>query len=115
MERFAGNPCVSRCCSISRLFGRSCGFRGEGGGASSSHRRKEALSLTNTSAQTAKIFSTPEFHAAVLGLNPVVAVFDCDGTLWSGDAGTGFMRWTMGQGEGARGILSPQAIALIEQ
>ena len=88
---------------------------GEGGGASSSHRRKEALSLTNTPAHTAKIFSTPEFHAAVLGLNPVVAVFDCDGTLWSGDAGTGFMRWTMGQGEGARGILSPQAIARIDQ
>jgi phosphoserine phosphatase len=73
------------------------------------------LSLTNTPAHTAKIFSTPEFHAAVLGLNPVVAVFDCDGTLWSGDAGTGFMRWTMGQGEGARGILSPQAIARIDQ
>lgn len=27
-----------------------------------------------------------------------VAVFDCDGTLWSGDAGHGFMVWTMDQG-----------------
>jgi len=68
------------------------------------------LSLTNTPAQTVKIFSTPEFHAAVLGLNPVVAVFDCDGTLWSGDAGTGFMHWTIDQG-----ILSPDTVARIDQ
>jgi len=29
---------------------------------------------------------------------PRVAVFDCDGTLWGGDAGTGFMSWTLEQG-----------------
>jgi phosphoserine phosphatase len=27
-----------------------------------------------------------------------VAVFDCDGTLWSGDAGSGFMNWTLETG-----------------
>jgi len=73
------------------------------------------LSSTNTPAKTAKIFSTAEFHAAVLGLSPVVAVFDCDGTLWSCDAGSGFMRWTIGQGDGARRILSPEAIARLDR
>ncbi|HEX4007446.1 MAG TPA: haloacid dehalogenase-like hydrolase [Acidobacteriaceae bacterium] len=29
---------------------------------------------------------------------PRVAVFDCDGTLWGGDAGLGFMNWTMEAG-----------------
>ncbi len=27
-----------------------------------------------------------------------MAVFDCDGTLWSGDAGSGFMNWTLESG-----------------
>jgi phosphoserine phosphatase len=35
---------------------------------------------------------------AVHALSPRVAVFDCDGTLWSGDAGSAFMRWTMDTG-----------------
>jgi len=39
-----------------------------------------------------------EFLAAVHSLPPRVAVFDCDGTLWSGDAGSGFMRWTLDTG-----------------
>jgi phosphoserine phosphatase len=42
--------------------------------------------------------TTPEFHDAVLALNPKIAVFDCDGTLWSGDAGSRFMNWSMEQG-----------------
>jgi len=42
--------------------------------------------------------STSEFHSAVISLSPSVAVFDCDGTLWSGDAGTRFMRWTVETG-----------------
>jgi phosphoserine phosphatase len=42
--------------------------------------------------------STLEFHAAVRALSPAVAVFDCDGTLWSGDAGSGFMQWTIESG-----------------
>jgi phosphoserine phosphatase len=32
------------------------------------------------------------------GAQPKVAVFDCDGTLWSGDAGFGFMEWSIEQG-----------------
>ena len=42
--------------------------------------------------------TTGQFHANVHALSPKVAVFDCDGTLWSGDAGSTFMRWTMDTG-----------------
>jgi phosphoserine phosphatase len=44
-----------------------------------------------TPAQTA-------FIATVLNLNPRVATFDCDGTLWSGDAGEGFFSWELAAG-----------------
>ena len=33
-----------------------------------------------------------------MGLAPPVAAFDCDGTLWSGDAGESFFRWEMKEG-----------------
>jgi phosphoserine phosphatase len=66
------------------------------------------MALSTTEA-TAEILSTAAFHSAVLALEPTVAVFDCDGTLWSGDAGSGFMRWTVD-----RGILSPEAIARLD-
>jgi phosphoserine phosphatase len=33
------------------------------------------------------------FLETVLRLEPRVAAFDCDGTLWSGDAGEGFFDW----------------------
>ena len=49
--------------------------------------------------------STPDFHARVHSLSPQVAVFDCDGTLWSGDAGSSFMHWTIDTK-----LLSPQKI-----
>jgi phosphoserine phosphatase len=42
--------------------------------------------------------STSEFHEVVHALSPKIAVFDCDGTLWSGDAGSGFMNWTIEKG-----------------
>jgi phosphoserine phosphatase len=42
--------------------------------------------------------STSDFHRTVLALAPRVAVFDCDGTLWSGDAGYGFMLWSIETG-----------------
>ena len=38
------------------------------------------------------------FIDSVLRLNPPVAAFDCDGTLWSGDAGEGFFSWSMKRG-----------------
>ena len=42
--------------------------------------------------------TTDQFHAAVHSSNPKIAVFDCDGTLWSGDAGSGFMTWSIETG-----------------
>ena len=43
-------------------------------------------------------FRQTEFIESVLRLNPRVATFDCDGTLWSGDAGEGFFSWELDQG-----------------
>ncbi len=58
--------------------------------------------------------STAEFHARVHALNPKVAVFDCDGTLWSGDAGSTFMRWTMGEMD-VPALISPEQIAWMKR
>lgn len=43
-------------------------------------------------------YTREEFQHAVLATNPKIAVFDCDGTLWSGDAGYGFMVWSIETG-----------------
>ena len=42
--------------------------------------------------------SQAAFIDSVLRLQPRIAAFDCDGTLWSGDAGEGFFSWEMKQG-----------------
>jgi phosphoserine phosphatase len=39
-----------------------------------------------------------QFIESVLRLEPRIATFDCDGTLWSGDAGEGFFSWELQQG-----------------
>jgi HAD superfamily phosphoserine phosphatase-like hydrolase len=39
-----------------------------------------------------------EFIESVLSFKPGIATFDCDGTLWSGDAGEGFFSWELEQG-----------------
>jgi hypothetical protein len=39
-----------------------------------------------------------EFVDYVLSLKPRVAAFDCDGTLWAGDAGESFFRWELDKG-----------------
>ncbi len=39
-----------------------------------------------------------QFLDAVLRLQPRIAAFDCDGTLWSGDAGERFFDWEINQG-----------------
>jgi len=44
-----------------------------------------------------------EFLEAVLRLEPRVAAFDCDGTLWSGDAGVTFFDWEID-----RAVVSPK-------
>jgi HAD superfamily phosphoserine phosphatase-like hydrolase len=44
-----------------------------------------------------------DFIESVLNLHPQLAVFDCDGTLWSGDAGERFFDWEL-----KRGVLSDE-------
>jgi HAD superfamily phosphoserine phosphatase-like hydrolase len=39
-----------------------------------------------------------EFIESVLRLQPKLAAFDCDGTLWSGDAGESFFWWELENG-----------------
>src|SRR5713101_4823138 len=39
-----------------------------------------------------------QFLDSVLRLAPRVAAFDCDGTLWSGDAGERFFDWELREG-----------------
>lgn len=48
---------------------------------------------------------TNEFLDSILRLNPRVAAFDCDGTLWSGDVGERFFDWELREGE-----LIPEAL-----
>ena len=53
--------------------------------------------LTETTIEVCP-WTRDEFEQRVLACQPKVAVFDCDGTLWGGDAGYGFMAWTLEQG-----------------
>ena len=53
--------------------------------------------MTHTQIEIPK-WTAEEFKQLVLAADPKVAVFDCDGTLWSGDAGYGFMVWSLEQG-----------------
>ena len=39
-----------------------------------------------------------DFVDSILRLQPRIAAFDCDGTLWAGDAGEGFFDWELKQG-----------------
>jgi phosphoserine phosphatase len=66
--------------------------------------------LTQEVASTHISTLTPaEFLLQVESAQPSVAVFDCDGTLWGGDAGVGFMRWSM-----ESGLLSREACDWID-
>ena len=46
-----------------------------------------------------------EFIQSVLQLKPKLTVFDCDGTLWAGDAGEGFFDWEL-----KRGVVSEEMV-----
>jgi phosphoserine phosphatase len=46
----------------------------------------------------AERWSAGEFEKRIESVKPAVAVFDCDGTLWSIDSGMGFMEWSIEQG-----------------
>ncbi|HVP65194.1 MAG TPA: haloacid dehalogenase-like hydrolase [candidate division Zixibacteria bacterium] len=55
--------------------------------------------------QAANPSQSSVFIHEVLSRNPKLAVFDCDGTLWSGDAGADFFYWEI-----ERGLL-PKSVA----
>ena len=60
------------------------------------------LSNAMNPAQTLPL-TTETFLQSVLALRPRVAAFDCDGTLWSGDAGENFFAWEI-----EKGVVSPE-------
>ncbi|MGA8152926.1 MAG: HAD-IB family phosphatase [Terriglobales bacterium] len=51
-----------------------------------------------------------EFIDSVLRLQARLAVFDCDGTLWSGDSGEGFFSWEL-----TRGVVSDEVVRWARQ
>ncbi len=53
--------------------------------------------MTATQSQAGQ-WTREELEYKVREIAPEVAVFDCDGTLWGGDAGLGFMNWSLEQG-----------------
>ena len=58
----------------------------------------------------ARQLTTQEFLDSVLQLHPQIAAFDCDGTMWSGDAGETFFDWEL-----RRGLVSPEAARSVRQ
>jgi phosphoserine phosphatase len=54
--------------------------------------------LTSSKSSNSVVLSRKDFLASVLSREPAVAVFDCDGTLWDGDSGYGFMVWSIEEG-----------------
>ena len=53
--------------------------------------------MTTTEIEISR-WTPADLERLVLELDPKVAVFDCDGTIWGGDAGYGFMVWSIEQG-----------------
>jgi phosphoserine phosphatase len=58
---------------------------------------KEQIRLSSTQLEVTR-WTSEQFENLVLQSSPKVAIFDCDGTLWGGDSGNGFMVWTIDQG-----------------
>lgn len=65
--------------------------------AHSARRNLSSKRMQTTKTQKQKL-NKQEFVDSVLRLSPRVAAFDCDGTLWSSDAGETFFDWEIRQG-----------------
>jgi phosphoserine phosphatase len=59
--------------------------------------KQDRKKLTTTQIEIPR-WTAQEFERLVLDCKPKLAVFDCDGTIWSGDSGYGFMLWSLEQG-----------------
>src|ERR1700733_15963422 len=59
----------------------------------------------NTAQAQAFLPLPTDFLDSVLRLDPRIAAFDCDGPLWSGDAGERFFDWELRQGNIVSGAL----------
>ncbi len=65
--------------------------------AAASQDQDARFHLENADLSLTEIDRAQAFVNSVLDLNPRLAVFDCDGTLWSGDAGERFFAWEQEQ------------------
>jgi HAD superfamily phosphoserine phosphatase-like hydrolase len=54
--------------------------------------------MEKTELSSTALLKSADFLDSVLRLQPKLAVFDCDGTLWAGDAGERFFDWELRQG-----------------
>jgi phosphoserine phosphatase len=54
--------------------------------------------MDKTDAIPTTTLTSADFLRSVLRLEPQLAVFDCDGTLWAGDAGERFFDWELRRG-----------------
>ncbi len=69
--------------------------------------------MTNASTETIHP-AGQKFIESVLHLNPRVAAFDCDGTLWSGDAGETFFAWEIRHGVVSAEVASAMLVRYAE-
>lgn len=58
---------------------------------------KDSFPLSSAQIEV-KRWTAQEFEDLVFGSASKTAVFDCDGTLWKGDSGYGFMTWSIEHG-----------------
>jgi HAD superfamily phosphoserine phosphatase-like hydrolase len=63
----------------------------------------DSLKMDKTRVTPTTTLKSADFLQSVLRLQPQLAVFDCDGTLWAGDAGERFFDWEL-----KRGLLSDE-------
>src|SRR5271167_5139481 len=61
--------------------------------------------MKNTQVTSTASPKSADFLDSVLRLQVKLAVFDCDGTLWAGDAGERFFDWEL-----RRGLLPDEAV-----
>jgi phosphoserine phosphatase len=59
----------------------------------------------NVLSHTSPSLTSVQFVQQVLATRPSIAVFDCDGTLWSGDSGADFFYWEI-----ERGFIQPEIV-----